>query len=262
MRTHRLSLSKRLPCLYWARPDVKCPEDVLGPKGQIGKIVHGLVEHKLTGREFDVSVFDKEVLSDALDIFKGPINRYVEEWALKTGEHHVERRLRYDADDDRVFDVPKRDSKDYLPPGAMQVTGEMDLVRVLDDFIEVEDIKTGKKENTLESQLRAYAVLAAREWNKSHVRARFVYARKTKLDFSNWIEMNLDDIDAEAGAIRRELRTLPMAETVKGNWCWTCPMGPRRGVSRPSPCPEWMTDDRYQDEGESRLYSDDVRLDF
>ncbi len=159
---------------------------------------------------------------------------------------------------DAVFDVPRRGEPGYGPPGPTQMTGELDFVTVTDDAIDVIDLKTGKKENTNESQLRGYSLLAARKWKRPLVRSAFLYARKTKVELTPWAEMDADAIDAEAGKIRRSLRTLPTAERVRGDHCFRCPMGPRRGAGRPSPCPEWAADEYVPPEAPADL-SEDVR---
>lgn len=261
-RAHRLSFSRLLPCLWWARGDVECPDDPPGEKARIGTCVHSLAEEHLTGVPFDRSKVALKELAEALSIFNGPLKAWLDAWKISPGEHAVEARLRYDSDDDIVFPVPRRNDPSYEPPGAMQLTGELDLVTVLSDAIEVIDLKTGQKRNSNESQLTGYSVVAARRWNRPVVRSAFLYARKTKVELTPWIEMNTDALDAEAGKLRRALRTLPQATRVKGDHCWRCPMGPRRGGA-PSKCPEWQ--DEYSpppvsDPHESRLYADDVRL--
>ncbi len=263
MRAHRLSLSRLLPCLWWARGDVECPDDPPGRPARVGTIVHGLAaEHSGLWRPYDRSKLDLHELAEALSIFNGPLKGWVEAWALSPGQHFVEARVRYDADEDRVFDAPRRGEPDYVPPGAMQATGEMDFVTVTDEAIEQVDLKTGKKENSLESQLRAYSLLAQRKWNRPVVRSAFLYARKTKIELTPWIEMDVDAIDAEAGKLRKSLRTLPTAERVKGDHCFRCPMGPRRGAGRPSPCPEWQHDAYRPPEppADPSLYEETSRL--
>lgn len=262
MRAHRLSLSRLLPCLWWARPDVECPDDPPGKPARVGTLVHKMAEgHTGIGRTFSQDGVDLHELAEALSIFNGPLKAWVEAWSRSPGDHFVEARIRYDAEEDAVFDAPRRDEPNYQPPGATQVTGELDFVTVLDDAIESVDLKTGRKENSLESQLSAYAILAQRRWNRPVVRSAFLYARKTKVELTPWIEMDTDAVDAEAGKLRRSLRTLPQAERVRGDHCYRCPMGPRRGAGSSSPCPEWMNDYREPSPPpEAALYDDSVRL--
>jgi hypothetical protein len=262
-RAHRASFSRLLACLYWARPDVECPDDPPGPKARIGTLVHRLAEgHTGLGRSFSQEGVDLHELSEAMSIFHGPLKTWVEAWSASPGEHFVEFRVRYDAEADIVWPVPRRDEPGYLPPDVMQMTGELDFVTVLPTHIESIDLKTGQKANSLESQLRGYAILAQRHWDRPLVKSAFLYARKTKVELTPWIEMDVDAIDAEAGALRRALRTLPQAEPIKGEHCWRCPMGPKRGANAPrSTCPQWQ-DDGYHDPGPppAGLYDDAVNL--
>lgn len=263
MRSHRLSLSRLLPCLYWARADVDCHDDPPGPKARIGTLTHGLsAEHSGLWQPFDRSKANPHELAEALSIFNGPLKGWIDAWVASPGEHFVEARIRYDADEDRVFHVPRRDEPGYSPPGAMQVTGELDFVTVTDDAIEVIDLKTGQKANSLESQLRGYSILAQRKWRRPVVRSAFLYARKTKVEPTPWLSMDVDAIDAEAGKLRRSLRTLPTSEPTKGEHCYRCPMGPRRGAGRPSPCPEWQRDEYVPADPPAGLYDDEARLLF
>jgi hypothetical protein len=263
VRAHRLSFSRLLPCLWWARGDVDCPDDPPGPKARIGTLVHRMSEaHSGLGRAFTQDGADLHELAEALNIFNGPLKGWVEAWVASPGEHFVEARVRYDADAGDVFDAPRRDDPAYQPPGAMQMTGEMDFTTVLHDAIETIDLKTGQERNSNESQLRGYSVLAARKWNRPLVRSAFLYARKTKVKLTPWIEMDADSLDAEAGKIRRSLRTLPEATRTKGEHCYRCPMGPRRGAGRPSPCPEWQRDEYRPHDPPAGLYDDNARLSF
>lgn len=261
MRAHRLSLSRLLPCLWWARGDVECPDDPPGDKARIGTVVHRLSEaHTGLGRPFSQEGVDLRELAEALSIFNGPLKGWIDAWMAAPGRHYIEQRLRYDAERDVVFGAPRREEPGYTPPGAMQVSGELDFVTVTDDAIESIDLKTGQKANSLESQLRGYAILAQRRWERPVVRSAFLYARKTKVELTPWITMNEDEVDAEAGKIHLSLATLPETQRVRGDHCYRCPMGPRRGAGRPSPCPEWMTDYVPPSPPETALYDDGARL--
>jgi hypothetical protein len=259
---HRLSLSRILPCLWWARADVDCPDDPPGEKARIGTCVHGLTEERCGGRTLDRSAFSPREIAGALTIFSGPLTPWIDTWLASPGEHIVEARLRYDAEEDRVFEAPRRGAPNYTRPGPMQATGELDFVTVLPDAIEVIDLKTGQKGNSLESQLRAYAVLAQRKWNRPVVRSAFLYARQTKIELTPWITLDADAVDAEAGSLRRALRTLPTAERKRGDHCYRCPMGPRRGSGRPAPCPSWQTDYVPPESPPASLYDDNAPLTF
>ncbi len=259
--SHRLSFSRLLPCVWWARPDVDCPDDPPGEKAQIGTCVHGLSEEHLTGKVFDRTKHTMQVLTQALDIFKN-LKPWLDTWKAQPGQKIVEGRLRYDTEDGRAFPTPRRGEDGYTRPGDSQLTGEIDLVTIYpnEELAEVIDLKTGQKRNSNESQLRGYSVVVKARYGVKHVRSAFLYARKTKLDLEPWMEMDEDALDAEAGKLRRTLRTLPQAKPVKGDHCYRCPLG----KSRFGYCPEWVVDDRYAPDpiAEAQLYDDNARLAF
>lgn len=254
--SHRLSFSRRLPCLWWARPDVDCPDDPPGEKAQIGNCTHALTDEYLTGKTFDRTKYTPHVLAEALSIFNGPLKAWLDTWREQPGQKVVEGRLRYDAEEGRAFPTPRRDEPGYTRPDAMQMTGEIDLVTIYpnEDRAEVIDLKTGQKRYTNESQIRGYSVVVRSRYGVKNVRAAFLYAKKTKLSLDPWTEMDEDALDAEAGKIRRELRTLPQAEPVRGDHCYRCPLGKNR-FGR---CPEWP-ENEYR-EPDPPVYADDVRL--
>lgn len=251
MRAHRLSFSRLLSCLYWARGDVECPDDPPGRPARIGTLVHRMSEERVTGVPFDRSKADLHELAEALSIFSGPLTGWIDAWKASPGEHHVEARLRYDADSHTVKPAPRRTEPNYAPPGPMQITGELDFVTILDGCADVIDLKTGQKRYTNESQLRGYAVLAERKWGVSRARIAFLYAKKTKITLEPWVEMDADRLEAEAGTLRRTLRTLPTAQPVVGDHCWRCPLGKAR-------CPAHVSTN--WDDREPELLTDDVRL--
>lgn len=226
--------------MWWARPEIDIPDDPPGKPALVGSATHALsAEHTGLYRPFDRSKVDPHVLAEALSIFHGPLKGWVEAWVASPGEHFVEARYRYDADEHRAFTVAARGTPEHTHAGTMELTAEMDFVTVLPEHIEVIDLKTGQKRNTNESQLRGYSVVAERVWNRPLVKAAFLYARKTKLELTPWIESDADRLEAEAGNLRRTLRTLPQAQATKGDHCYRCPLGKRRfGL-----CPEWPHND-------------------
>ena len=235
MRRHRLSFSRILPCLYWARPDVEYREEPAGRPARVGTLVHRLAEAYVKGCTVEHKDVDLHELAEAQSIFSGPLKGWLDTWKASPGEHFVEERLRYDAERHAVFPAPRRDDAAYTPPGPMQLTGELDFVTVLDGCADVIDLKTGQKRYTNESQLSGYAVVAERRWGVKRVRTAFLYAKKTKIALDPSTELDADRLEAEAGVLRRTLRVLPTAEPVKGEHCYRCPMGKGRfGV-----CPAW-----------------------
>ena len=232
----RPGFSRILPCMWWARPEVDVPEQPPGKPARVGTIVHGLAaEHSGLHKPLDRSKLDPHDLAEALSIFHGPLKGWVESWVASPGEHFVESRFRYDADTHEALPVAARGTPEHTHAGPMQLTAEIDFVTVLPEHTEVIDLKTGQKRNTNESQLRGYSVVAERVWKRPLVKSAFLYAKKTKLELTPWIESDADRLEAEAGNLRRILRTLPSAPAVKGDHCYRCPLGKARfGM-----CPEW-----------------------
>lgn len=242
--------------MWWARPEIDIPDDPPGKPALIGSAVHALAaEHTQLYKPFDRSKVDPHVLAEALSIFHGPLKGWVEAWVASPGEHFVEARYRYDAEEHRAFAVAERGTPEHTHAGPMQLTAEMDFVTVLPTHIEVIDLKTGQKRNTDESQLRGYSVVAERVWGRPVVKSAFLYAKKTKLDMTDWIEADVDRLEAEAGNLRRILRTLPQAKAEKGDHCYRCPLGKRRfGL-----CPEWPDNDYVPPAPPSELAPDYAR---
>lgn len=252
MIAHRLSLSRLLPCLYWARGDVDCPDDPPGRPARIGTLVHRMAEERVTGVQFDRSKADLHELAEAMTIFAGPLTGWIDAWKASPGRHLAEVRLRYDAEDHRVFECPRRGEPGYVSPGPMQLTGEMDFVTILDDVADVIDLKTGQKRHTDPAQLRSYAVLAERKWNVKKVRVAFLYARKTKVDLEPWTEFDVDTLEAHAGKLLSTLRAVPTAEPIPGDHCYRCPLGKAK-------CPAFVSKAWAEDDS-MRVYDESVRL--
>lgn len=252
----RLGFSRLLPCDWWARPDVECPDDPPGKAAQVGTVVHGLsAEHSGLHKPLDRTKVDPHILAEALSIFHGPLRGWVEAWVASPGEHFVEARYRYDAETHEAFPVAARGTPEHTHAGPTQLTAEIDFVTVLPEHIEVIDLKTGQKRNTNETQLRGYSVVGERVWKRPLVKSAFLYAKKTKLELTPWLEMNVDRIEAEAGALRRRLRTLPTAQPVKGDHCYRCPLG----KARFGRCPEWPDNAYVPPEPPAADYFDDAR---
>ncbi len=242
---HHLSLSRwgivsgsdeESGCAYWARADITLPEDVSGKAARVGRISHELAHgYVLFGGEHDRPEWDPTDLAEALTIMRGPIRGHLDEWRNLPGEKHVELRLRLETRTMRTTEAPRRGELGYTKPGPSEVTGELDLVRIHDGVAWVEDLKTGSKRHVSNAQLAAYGVLAARHFGVEMVRHRFVYALKTKVNLTEWVEMDADTLDAEAGHMAKVLRTLPTAQPVPGSSCdYRCPL--KRGN-----CPAWAS---------------------
>lgn len=246
--SHHLSLSRwglAKQCSYWCRPDIQLPRDESGKPARVGTITHRLsdgyakaliagasreqAEASILGSEAPAPGEAYDEWQEATIIYGGPLSEWIEGWVEQPGKKHTELRLRYSARTDRVHQAPRRDEPGYTRPGPFEVSGELDFVRVVDGVAEVIDLKTGKVSESAIEQLNAYAVLASRFFGVSHARHRVLYARKTKLIETPWVEMDADALDAEAGAIGRVLRRLPTVQPTKpadSKVCaFICPLG-------------------------------------
>jgi hypothetical protein len=115
----------------------------------------------------------------------------------------------------------------------MALRGTLDLVHVEGCAGWVIDLKSGKKQDDYD-QLYAQAVAVSRFYGLKVVHVAYAYARKTKFDEPVYEMLDADRLDLEAGRIARTLRRLPMAEPVRGEWCWRCDA--RQG------CGAWASD--------------------
>lgn len=254
---NRLTFSKlglAAKCLYSFRPDVDVPERASGRPAAIGRIVHALVEAKVTGKAFADDV-DASLLAEAMAIFEGPLTGFIEsrKWTV------CEAGYRYDSRDDRCVDGPRRGEPGYDDVQSYVLHGTVDLVAIdrATSSALVVDVKTGKPPNDAE-QIIGQAVAISRRFGLKTVQVQYARALKTKLDILNDEVLDEDRLDAEAGRIARHLRVLPNAEPNEGEWCsklW---------------CPAWSVcpaksgerDDYVPPEApaDAALYDDSVRL--
>lgn len=234
MNHHHISLSKwalAKECSYWGRSDVELPRDEPGKPARVGTMVHRLADvYAKTGKVAEpLEKDDLTEFAEAKGIFEGPLRGWIDGWKLLPGEKHTELRLRYDARFDSVGVAPRRDQAGYTRPLPYEVTGELDFVRVAEGVVEVVDLKTGKFSDSAVAQLDAYSMLASRHFGVSAARHYVLYARKTKIVPTVWVEMDADALDAEAGAIVRVLRRLPTVQPTPpadSKACaFICPLG-------------------------------------
>ena len=253
---NRLSFSRlglAAKCLYSFRPDVDVPERSSGRPAAIGRIVHALVEARVTGKAMADDV-DANLLAEAMAIFEGPLLGFVDSrrWTV------CEAGYRYDSRDDRCEDGPRRGEPGYDDVPSYVLHGTVDLVEVDREASTalVVDVKTGKPPSDAE-QILGQGVAISRRFGVKTVRVQYARALKTKLDILNDEVLDEDRLDAEAGRIARRLRMLPMAEPNEGEWCqklwcpaWSvCPAKRDRDDYVPPPAP-----------AEASLYDDTVRL--
>lgn len=244
--SHRLSLSKyglALQCSCWARPDVRFEEKPVGKAARVGTLVHRLAELHAKRLPIDgdpaFDAADPHEYAEALAIYRGPLSGWIDTWlARDVTSRWAELRLRYDTSTDSVREVPRRGEAGYSRPGPSEVTGELDFMTLLSGgVLEVIDLKTGSPKFVDEAQTVGYGVLGSRfAPGVTQVRVRYLFALKTKLHETDWITMDVDTLDAEAGRISKVLRLLPTAKATPPKdeeICkYRCPMG--RGQ-----CPEW-----------------------
>lgn len=228
MRSHRLSLSRywlALECAWWARPDVDYLEPPVGTRARVGNVVHYASHAYASASTEDVPVdgeWTPHELAEGKALFR-PLKNWLDEWKSDNAMARIsELRLRLDVETMQVHTAPRRNEPGYTRPGPTEVTGELDLLRDYGGWGRIEDVKSGKPRYVHDEQLRAYAVLARAFFGWERVEAAFVFTKKRSVEVTPYIVMSADDIDAEAGRLRRVLRTLPTAEPNPGEHCWSC----------------------------------------
>lgn len=243
----KLGLAHR--CAYGFRRDVPAEPRAPGRAAQLGSIVHALVEAAVNGGSECADV-DPTLLAEGKAIFEGPLTAFVasHDWTI------CERGYRYDAERDIAVDGPRRGESGYESVPSMVVPGTVDLVKIEKDAALVVDVKTGQPPKDSE-QLYGQAVAISRRFGVSTVRVQYARSLKTKLDVLSDEVLDADRLDAEAGRIRRLLRTLPTSRPNRGEHCWICSA---RGV-----CPEWRNDgyfDRSRESMDPAVYDEAMSL--
>ncbi len=230
MTAHHLSISGlglAQKCAYSYRPDVPRGEDKAGARAIVGTIVHTLAEAHVAGRAHsEMDGFDPELVSEAIGIYGGPLRSFLnsKKWdACEIG-------LEYDATSDTAERCLRRGEPGYLNVPPMHLRGTLDLLSVKSVEAEIYDIKTGKHVDNYE-QLYGQAVAVSRKYKVDTVRVAYLYARKTKCEPSAVEVLDRDSLDYQAGRITRLLKKLPIAEPVRGDWCWVC--------RSKADCPAW-----------------------
>lgn len=157
-------------------------------------------------------------------------------WLLKDSSiglpTHVELGFIYNTNTDKAELGPRRGEPGYevIPEGCIR--GTFDMVWVNGKAGTVIDYKTGKVENAHKDQLHVQAIAASRIWGLSTVATGFLFSRLTKVIPPVFETMMTDRLDLEAGALYQDLKRLPLAEPVTGDWCRWCEIVPES-------CPAW-----------------------
>ncbi len=239
-KAHNLSASKvdlALHCSYFARPDVLLPERPSGPSAVRGNTVHKASDCYHKGLPMPEFHGDTGALWLTL---KG----WIDGQAPFT---HSEIALLLDVENDTaaLCEVGELGERDYLGVTALKIPMRLDLVRWDGVTLDVVDLKTGARKNVSPEaenvQLATMGLAAARYFGAAQVRVGLVFPLKTRVHAPEWHVLDADALDLHAGKLHRLLRGLPTSEPMKGDHCWSCPMGLARGFA--TPCPAYQTDE-------------------
>lgn len=221
--SRRLSMSKMglaLICSHSFRDGVPLAPREAGARARVGTHTHGLIDAKINGVRYKADDVNLEEFAEAKGLFDSAM-KWIEPRRPRLLKCEVG--VRSDTATDTAVWGPRRGQAGYDDHGPRILKGTLDLVlRGEDGVLEVVDVKTGKKEYASHAQLYAQAVGVSRIYREGRVRVGFLYPRKTKCDEPEWEELDEDRLDEEAGRISRVVRTLPMAEPVRGEHCWKC----------------------------------------
>jgi hypothetical protein len=221
-------------CAYQFRADAETVERPAGNAATFGTRVHELVENAVSrailkcepfgsrcspsgGSDGDADKHANHAITWLRDIFH-------EEAAGCM--FFSERGFVYDALNDVAEWGPRRGEPGYEVAPANSIRGTVDWAWVRAGVLHVVDIKTGKTQNAHAEQLMVQAVALSRILKIYTVRAGFLFTRLTKLIAPQWIDLDADAIDAEAGRIGRTLRALPTAKPQIGQHCNWCDVAP------------------------------------
>jgi hypothetical protein len=257
VRAHRLTLSRlslASKCLYGFRGDITVVPRLPGNPAKVGSCVHNIVARRRRS-DLPIEEYSQDIRNMAQPIADGPIEAHLQRTAWLV----VEQGFLYNAETDTTELGPRRGEPGYDDVEPMQIRGTVDFVAApsmtLDGNALVEDLKTGKPPED-SHQLYGQAVTVSRRFNWNRVRVRYARALKTKMELLNEEVLDIDRLDEEAGRIRGLLRMLPTSEPTPGDHCWKCDAW--------QVCPAKAADRQAyaaaRDEGESRLYDDNVRL--
>lgn len=163
---------------------------------------------------------------------------WVYEYGLPT---HVELGFLYNTETDTAALGPRRGEPGYDVTPEHCIRGTFDMVWDLKGTGTVIDYKTGKVKNAHVDQLKIQAVAASRIWGFKGVAIGFLFSRLTKVIEPKFEYMNEDDLDSEAGGLRKLLHVIPTAEPTQGDHCRWCDV-------TPGACPVWANGTEQQGE--------------
>jgi hypothetical protein len=211
-----------LLCAYGFRKGVEVTERPSGIEARIGMAAHGLVEdwyHEAPPRALEPDVADKATR----------IAKQLIAWLEPRRDRIIfcETGLRYDAENDRAAEGPKRGEPGYADVPPMVIPGTLDLaLRGEDGVLEVIDVKTGQKRYVHNEQVDTQALALARKLRETTARVGFIYPRLTKCDDPELRTLDENDLDVHAGILHGLMRHLQVAKPEAGEWCWRCDARP------------------------------------
>lgn len=224
-------------CGYAFRADVpKTPREP-GKAAVMGTLAHeeleGLISNGISPE--DVDACDLDYVRHSMQAY-----RWVRRFGLPT---YVEKGFLYNTETDTAELGPRRGEPGYDVTPEHCIRGTFDMVWDLKGTGTVIDYKTGKVENAHVDQLKIQAVAASRIWGFKGVAIGFLFSRLTKVIEPKFEYMNEDDLDSEAGGLRKLLKVIPTAEPTHGDHCRWCE------VTQGS-CPIWANAAFEQQQGE------------
>lgn len=222
-------------CGYAFRPDVPKTPRFPGAAARMGTLAHETLESLVRAR-----VPSTDLAGAYLDHDRHAVQAY--KWVHKYGlPTHVELGFLYNTKTDTAALGPRRGEPGYDVTPEHCIRGTFDMVWDLKGTGTVIDYKTGKVKNAHVDQLKIQAVAASRIWGFKGVAIGFLFSRLTKVIEPKFEYMNEDDLDSEAGGLRKLLHVIPTAEPTQGDHCRWCDV-------TPGACPVWANGTEQQGE--------------
>ena len=205
-------------CGYAFRPDVPKTPRKPGKAAVMGTAAHESLEYMINVR-IAAAACEPPQGCDAEYRHAWQAYKWVYEYGLPT---HVELGFLYNTETDTAALGPRPGEPGYDVTPEHCIRGTFDMVWDLKGTGTVIDYKTGKVENAHVDQLKIQAVAASRIWGFKGVAIGFLFSRLTKVIEPKFEYMNEDDLDSEAGGLRKLLKVIPTAEPTHGDHCRWC----------------------------------------
>lgn len=221
-------------CGYAFRPDVPKTPRKPGKAAVMGTAAHELLEK-----------YVEDWWAPEVDNKFKPAARHAAQafnWVKAYGRPtYVEKGFLYNTETDTAELGPRRGEPGYDVTPEHCIRGTFDMVWDLEGTGTVIDYKTGKVKNAHVDQLKIQAVAASRIWGFKGVAIGFLFSRLTKVIEPKFEYMSEDDLDSEAGGLRKLLKVIPTAEPTQGDHCRWCDV-------TPGACPVWANGTEQQGE--------------